>query len=204
MCAAPVSNSCMTLEEALRVLHGLRTEQVVITSMGTAREWPKISNHPLDFHYVPSAMGQVTTLGLGVALAQPEREVIACCGDGSLLMNLGSLVTIANENPPNLTVILFDNGMYEVTGGQKTAAAEQSLRSGRVVDWVALARGAGIEQSFQYVSAGAWASAAADCLTAPGPRFVALRVADVGAGYALESPGPISERLAAFRMALVL
>ena len=92
--------SRMPLVPALEVVHRLRTNQIVVTSMGTAREWPRFSNHPLDFHYVPSSMGQVTSIGLGLALARPDREVIVFTGDGSLLMNLGCLVTIAASSKP--------------------------------------------------------------------------------------------------------
>ena len=65
-----------------------------MTTMAAAREWQKLQKQPLDFVLVPSSMGQATALGLGIALAQPEQKVIVCNGDGSMLMNLGSLVTI--------------------------------------------------------------------------------------------------------------
>ena len=84
----------MPLVAALEVLAGLRRDEVVITTMGAAREWPRLSHHPLDFHYIPSAMGEAPALGLGLALAQPSREVIVLNGDGCMLMNLGALVTI--------------------------------------------------------------------------------------------------------------
>ena len=77
---------------------------------------------PLDFAYIPSSMGQGIALGLGLALARPHRGVIAIMGDGSLLMNLGALVTVANHSAP-LHVVLIDNGLYEVTGGQPVAGA---------------------------------------------------------------------------------
>ncbi|HUE15901.1 MAG TPA: thiamine pyrophosphate-dependent enzyme, partial [Planctomycetaceae bacterium] len=113
----------MSLVDCLAVLHAARREEIVITTMGAAREWQKLGKHPLDFVLVPSSMGQATSLGLGMALARPDRKVVVCNGDGSMLMNLGSLVTITAQGPPNLTVILFDNGVYEVTGVQPTLAA---------------------------------------------------------------------------------
>ena len=72
--------------EALEVLRAHRTEEVVVTTMGPSREWMRLSAHPLDFNYVPSSMGQATSLGLGVALAQPNRKVVVCNGDGSMLI----------------------------------------------------------------------------------------------------------------------
>ena len=107
----------MPLIECLDVLRqARRDDEVVITAMGTAREWMKLGSHPLDFVFVPSSMGQASSLGLGMALARPEQNFIVCNGDGSTLMNLGSLVTITAEAPENLTLLLFDNRVYEVTG----------------------------------------------------------------------------------------
>jgi sulfopyruvate decarboxylase subunit beta len=106
---APIKR--MTLVDALQVLHAVRRDEVVITSMGNAREWQKLGTHALDFVFVPSSMGQATSVGLGVALAQPNRKVVVCSGDGSMLMNLGSLVTISAQGPSNLIVIVFDNGV---------------------------------------------------------------------------------------------
>src|SRR2546421_140381 len=100
----------MSLVAALEVVLRLRINQIVVTTMGTAREWPRLSNHPLDFHYIPSGMGQAPSIGLGLALAQPEREVIVFTGDGSLLMNLGCLVTLAASGAQNITLIVLDNG----------------------------------------------------------------------------------------------
>ena len=88
----------MTLKQAVEVLHAVRRDEVVVTTMGSAREWQKLGKHPLDLIYVPSSMGQGTALALGIALAQPKRQVVVCNGDGSMLMNLGSLVTITAQD----------------------------------------------------------------------------------------------------------
>ena len=90
--------------------------------MATARDWMTMPQQPLDIVFVPSAMSHATSLGLGIALAQPERRVIVCNGDGSMLMNLGSLVSIAGSGAANWSVVMFDNGVYEVTGAQPTPA----------------------------------------------------------------------------------
>jgi thiamine pyrophosphate-dependent acetolactate synthase large subunit-like protein len=86
------------------------------------------------------SMGLACPIALGVALAQPNRGVIALEGDGSILMGLGCLTTIANVKPRNLTVIIWDNGIYQITGKQPTATAG-------VTDIVAVARGTGIAHS---------------------------------------------------------
>ena len=88
--------------------------------MSPARDWMTLPQQPLDVVFVPSAMGHATSIGLGLALAQPDRRVIVCNGDGSMLMNLGSLVSIAGAGATNLVVLVFDNGVYEVTGSQPT------------------------------------------------------------------------------------
>ncbi len=196
---SPARQQRMPFIAALQVLAGLRTDRVVVTTMGSAREWPKLSQHPLDLHYIPSAMGQAPALGLGLALAQPEREVIVLNGDGCQLMNLGVLVTIIASRAKNFTLIVFDNGIYEVTGGQQTAAATTERGT---IDFAGMASAAGFESVRSFNSLSDWQREAASVLKLPGPRFVALAVEPVGASYQLESPGPIAERLAKFQSAL--
>src|SRR5689334_24870236 len=87
----------MSQREALEVLAAHRGRRIVITTMSSVGIWPQLSNTPLDFAYIPSAMGHGPDLGLGLALAQPERGVIVINGDGCTLMNLGCLVTLANH-----------------------------------------------------------------------------------------------------------
>jgi thiamine pyrophosphate-dependent acetolactate synthase large subunit-like protein len=184
------------LVPALEVVRELRRDEIVVTTMGSAREWPKLSQHPLDFHFVPSTMGQAPALGLGLALAKPQREVVVFNGDGCTLMSPGCLATIVATGAKNLSVIVLDNGIYEVTGGQKTAAA-----IGRV-DFAALARACGFTSVFAFDSLEAWRAEARQALSAPGPRFIVLRVEPVGAAYHLDQPGPMSQRLPRFVEAL--
>ena len=106
----------MSLVDVLDVIHRHRRDAVVLTTMGAAREWQQLEPHPKDFVYMPSSMGQGPPLGLGIAIAQPEQRVIVVNGDGCLLMNLGCLVTITAQAPKNFTLIIIDNGVYEVTG----------------------------------------------------------------------------------------
>jgi sulfopyruvate decarboxylase subunit beta len=191
----------MPLLPALEVVAQLRRDEIVVTTMGSAREWPKLSQHALDLHYLPSAMGQAPTLGLGLALAQPSRDVIVFNGDGCMLMNLGCLVTIAASGATNFTLIVLENGIYEVTGGQTTAAG--ALASGGMpVDFTAFARAAGIGSAYDFDSLDAWQREAATVLLSPGPRFVCLHVVPVGADYQLPTMPPLVERIATFRNAL--
>lgn len=186
----------MPLIGALEVLRDLRDEQIVVTTMGTAREWPKLSRHPLDFHYIPSAMGHAPVLALGLALSRPQREVICFNGDGCMLMSLGCLVTIMASGAKNYTLIVVDNGIYEVTGGQQTAGSRAAF------DFAATARAAGFATVETFDDLADWRRRAAEVLALDGPRFILWRVAPVE-DYQLESPGPLAERLARFRAALV-
>ena len=121
----------------LRLLAARRTDEVVITTMTATLQWPLVSSHPLDFDFLAFGMGHASDFGLGLALARPERKVIVLKGDGGLLMSLGSLVTMGRYAPPNLLVLLLENRSYEMTGGQPLAPK---------ADFVALARGAGIDK----------------------------------------------------------
>lgn len=185
----------MPLVESLRVLHAVRRDEVVMTTMGSAREWMRLGTHPLDFVYAPSAMGELPALALGVALARPEKKVIACNGDGCMLMNLGSLVTIAAEQPANLVLIVFENGIYEVTGQQQTPATP-------AVDLTAIARGCGWRSVHAFETLEAWTQNVASVLAATGPTFVLLKVDPVPGGDVPKSPAPAPQRAVAFATAL--
>jgi sulfopyruvate decarboxylase subunit beta len=198
----------MTAEEALAVVRATRREQdVVVTTMSPAKVWIDMSGgpsglKPLDFVFVPSCMSHATSVGLGIALAQPERRVIVCNGDGSMLMNLGSLVTITTAAPENLAVIVFDNGVYEVTGSQPTPAAAAVREDARPVDWGGIAQSCGFGAVFHYSAQKDWQANAAKALAAPGPVFVALDIAVDRDRPAPKSPGKAADRARAFRTAL--
>jgi thiamine pyrophosphate-dependent acetolactate synthase large subunit-like protein len=113
-----------------------RTNEIVVMTMSATRQWPKVSQHELDFDFLAFGMGHAGDFALGLALARPERKTIVFKGDGGQLMSLGSLVTKGKYAPGNLLVFLLENRIYETTGGQ--AFSEN-------VDFKTLARGAGIE-----------------------------------------------------------
>jgi sulfopyruvate decarboxylase subunit beta len=186
----------MNVTAALAELARYRTNEVVVTTMGGTREWSRLSSSGLDFHYLPSAMGQAPMIALGLALAQPAREVIVLNGDGSLLMSLGGLVTIAASGVKNLTMILLDNGIYEVTGGQPTAAAHSDVR------FSALARAVGIRSTAEFADLESWKQALPDVIKTNGPRFISLRVEPVQQDYVPKISQPITERILSFRKSL--
>jgi thiamine pyrophosphate-dependent acetolactate synthase large subunit-like protein len=194
----------MTLRSYLEPLRTIRGDhQIVIPTMGAAREWMRLGQHPLDFIYAPSAMGQAPTLGLGLALAQPHRQVIVLNGDGCLLMNLGCLVTISAREVANLLLVTVDNGVFEVTGGQATSANSGSRGRRREVDFAAMAQGAGWRSVFRFDSASAWAHELELVLNAPGPTCVVWKVAPDPAGTVPKSPAPAPTRARDFRHRLM-
>ena len=194
--------SRMPLPEALQVLQAHSQDSVVISTMGAAREWAKLEPSPLDFVYVPSSMGQAPSLGLGVALAQPNRQVIVCNGDGCMLMNLGTLVTITAASPQNMVLVVMENGVYEVTGGQATAAAASRRQDGEPLQFASMARACGFKSVLEFSSLDDWTAQCAEAIKQPGPVFICLQVEPVVGDVSPRSPGPASERVLRFMEAL--
>jgi thiamine pyrophosphate-dependent acetolactate synthase large subunit-like protein len=184
----------MRTDECLATLAEHRTDEVVIASMTSAVRWPAYSDHPRDLIYVPSTMGGAPSLGLGIALARPDLRVIVLNGDGSMLMNLGSLVTIGEQAPPNLLLVGFANGMYAVTGGQPTPGGGQ-------VDFAQMARASGWPIAHGLSQPGEWAEALPRLLRAAGPAFVQLTVEPEPTSIT-PPPTPVSDRLATLRAAI--
>jgi thiamine pyrophosphate-dependent acetolactate synthase large subunit-like protein len=123
-----------------RLVAKLQSREAVIGGIGNTNfDLWSAGQRPENF-YMLGSMGLAVPIALGVALAQPGRRVFALEGDGSLLMQLGSLGTVAASGAKNLAVVVFDNAMYQITGRQK------SLTAGPV-DLVAMAKGAGLRQS---------------------------------------------------------
>jgi phosphonopyruvate decarboxylase len=155
--------------EALRIIAGQRTNQVVVTTMSTAKEWPAYSSREeLDLP-LKGCMGKASSLGLGIALGTPERQVLVLDGDGSLLMNLGSLVTIGALAPKNLVHFVFDNGAYATRGGQPTPGAGALELAGR-------AERAGYRAAYTFDRAEDLARELSGILGENGPVLVVVKV----------------------------
>ena len=118
---------------------------------------------------ISGAMGKASSVGLGVALAQPDKKVLILDGDGSLLMNLGSLVTLSHKSPKNLYHFLFNNNVYAVTGGQPIPGAEVS-------DWEGMAKAAGYAKVFSFDNLEDLTTGLDEVFESEGPVFVHLRV----------------------------
>jgi thiamine pyrophosphate-dependent acetolactate synthase large subunit-like protein len=181
----------MTHREALEVLAANRGRHIVLSTHGSVDLWTALSDTPLDFAYVPASMGQGPALGLGLALAQARHGVVVLCGDGHLLMNLGCLVTLAGH-PADLFLIVVDNGVYEVTGGQPTPGAGRT-------DFAGLARAAGVGRVYCFHTLPEWRAGAAEALSAPGPVVIWLKVAPRPDQGAPTTAPPMAEQIARLR-----
>jgi len=197
------SSERMPLLDAVQALHARRrADDVVITSMGAAREWMALGAGPLDLPLVPSSMGTAPSIGLGIALAQPRRRVIVINGDGAMLMHLGSLVTITAAAPTNLVLILVDNGVYEVTGAQPTPGAAPARADGTSIAFMGMAHAAGFQSVYRFSDAADWARNVERVLAATGPTFVLLDVSSVPGSKGPRSPGPAAARARDLRRTL--
>ncbi len=151
-----------------RLVAKLKKEEAVVGGIGhTHFDLWAAGQRPQNF-YMLGSMGLAAPIALGVAIAQPQRQVFALEGDGSLLMQLGTLGTIAGVKPKNLAVFVWDNGTYQITGGQPTLTAN-------TVDLVAIARGAGIEHSTWATDEAHFEALVDLALHGDGPLFVCAR-----------------------------
>ena len=120
----------MTRLEALTRVYPQLEQRIVVTIMGAvAAELQSIGHRP-NFFYLQHAMGLASSIGLGIALSKPDRQVIVLDGDGSILMNLGGLTTLARYRPKNLVHVVFDNESLLSVGGFPTATATGSNLAG--------------------------------------------------------------------------
>ena len=160
-------------EECLQLIADQRTDEIVVTTMGSTVPWGKISTHPLDFASVGSAMGHAADFALGIALARPDKRVVVINGDGSMLMCLGTLATITALNTPPANYLLFvcDNGSYEVTGNQPVPAGNTRF------SWPMIAKGAGFEKVYEFDNLEKLASELPSIWGETGPVFVSLKIA---------------------------
>ncbi len=132
----------MLRSKCIEAIYPELQDKLVITIMGACAQELYDLGHCENFFYLEHAMGLASSIGLGLAMNRPDQHVVVLDGDGSVLMNLGTLTTLAHYRPPNLTHIIFDNGSLLSTGGFPTfTEAAQGL-----VDLAAIARGAGIAQ----------------------------------------------------------
>lgn len=168
----PVASPDFILDrrEAVPALIGRHEDFLIVTGLaGTARDVAALTQDGSHAYTMAGAMGGAAMLALGLALARPDKRVLAVTGDGELLMNVGALATIAVLNPPNLAVLCVDNGHYGETGYQKS---HTSLG----VDLEKMAIGAGIKATRTIAAEADIAAGARLLREGNGTAFVVLRV----------------------------
>jgi thiamine pyrophosphate-dependent acetolactate synthase large subunit-like protein len=171
-----------------RLVGQLQHEEAVIGGIGNANFdlWAS-GRRPQNF-YMLGSMGLTIPIALGVAIAQPQRHVIALEGDGSLLMQLGCLSTVAMQAPKNLTMVVWDNGLYQITGSQPTTTASTA-------DLVGIARASGLANSAWAADEDDFDRLVAAALKDGGPTLIAARIDNKPAVGATErDPVQIRER----------
>lgn len=168
--------------DCLKILAESSGDALAVTSAGAVTlEWNAV--RPGDGNFRVRTLGLCSSIALGIALGLPERRVLALDGDGSLLMNLCALPTIARMRPANLLHIVFDNEVYEASGSKKTA-------TGAGTDLVGLARAAGIEHAHWASSVEAFGQLVRRALAAEEPCFIGVKV---GRERAAVAPYPVDE-----------
>ena len=157
----------ISMNDALRLIEERRDDAVVFPASVGSRGWSEVSHDPsLD---VPTGvMSKASSVALGLCLARPDRKVVVLDGDGGLLMNLGSLVTIGGQAPENLYHFVLDNGMYATTGGQPVPNAEG-------FDFAGLAGAAGYARAFEFDDLEEFATSVDEVMNAKGPVLVCLK-----------------------------
>jgi thiamine pyrophosphate-dependent acetolactate synthase large subunit-like protein len=171
-----------------RLVAKLTREEAVVAGIGNTNFDLYAAGHRAQNFYMLGSMGLACPIALGVAIAQPERGVIALEGDGSILMALGCLATIGMIRPRNLTIVIMDNGVYQITGKQAAATASTA-------DIVAIARGAGITNSHWVRDESHFDQLTSRRFDAGGPVLLAAKIDDApGIGQTVRDPPLIRHR----------
>jgi phosphonopyruvate decarboxylase len=161
----------VTRAEATHVVVRTLPEDAIVANLGhTAYDLFSAGDRDANF-YTWGSMGLASSIGLGLALARPDLRVVVLDGDGSLLMNLGSLATIAANAPQNLTLVVWDNAQHATTGGQPTATAGRA-------NLAATARALGVSHVATADAIGSLTEALDSARTSPGPHVIVARVVE--------------------------
>ncbi|HEX5215094.1 MAG TPA: thiamine pyrophosphate-dependent enzyme [Vicinamibacterales bacterium] len=177
----------MTRLDALKAIYPALESRVVVTIMGAvAAELQSIGHRP-NFFYLQHAMGLASSLGLGIALTRPEKQVIVLDGDGSVLMNLGGLTTLARYRPKNLVHVVFDNESLLSVGGFPTATSTGS-------DLAGIAAAAGVPRTGTVNTIDAFTAAFAAALDARDLTTLVAKVDAVGPAAFVTDLGLLENR----------
>lgn len=155
--------------EAVKAISDIRSSEVVVATMTANRYWESVSqNQEMDLP-IFGAMGKASSVALGLALSQPNKKIVVLDGDGSLLMNLGSLVTVAGMEPKNFLHFVFEDGAYWTTGGQPIPGNGKFNLS-------AMANDAGYKSSHSFEDLETLVSELPSLMRQDGPIFVSIKI----------------------------
>ncbi len=167
----------MKRRDAMEAVYADLERCVVVTIMGAVAAELQSIGHKPNFFYLQHAMGLASSMGLGIALSRPELTVVVFDGDGSVLMNLGGLTTLARYRPRNLVHVVFDNESLLSVGGFPTATSTGTDIGG-------IAAAAGIRRTSTVITLGEFRTAFADALAAHDLTTIVAKVEAVGpSGY---------------------
>ena len=167
----------MKRAECIAMLYPELEDKLVVTIMGACAQELYDCGHRENFFYLQHAMGLASSIGLGLALHLPQERIVVLDGDGSVLMNLGTLATIARYRPKNLVHIIFDNGSLLSTGGFA------SHTTSGVTDLAAMARGAGLQRVSSVSSVMDFGEAVIDAFNSDNLSVIVAKVAAVGPNH---------------------
>jgi len=167
----------MKRAECIAMLYPELDDKLVVTIMGACAQELYDLGHKDNFFYLQHAMGLASSIGLGLAMHLPEEGIVVLDGDGSVLMNLGTLATMARYRPRNLTHIIFDNGSLLSTGGFA------SHTTSGITDLAAIAKGAGLERVSAVDSIMDFGEAVIEAFKADGLSVIVAKVAAVGPNH---------------------
>jgi thiamine pyrophosphate-dependent acetolactate synthase large subunit-like protein len=153
--------------KCLEILAAHVTDEIVVATYSSATDWISINDRPLNY-FAFGAMGLASSHGLGFALGRPDKRVIVLDGDGSLLMNLGTLVTIGAVAPKNFIHFVGHNGTYEANGGHPIP--------NKAVDFAGIARSAGIKTCYSFSDVTKFEAEIGNILKSEGPIFADLLI----------------------------
>ena len=154
-----------------RIVDLVDQETILVSGIGNATFDLRViaGDRKLNF-YMLGSMGQAISIGLGLAISQPDRPVVVMEGEGSVLLNMSALATIGMVAPPNLTLVIWDNEQWQITGGQQLSTAS-------TCDLAAVARGCGIQSNEPITTEDGLVESLRYALDAPGPHAVVMKIA---------------------------
>ena len=173
--------------DALDAVYPRLHDRIVITIMGAVAAELQSLGHRPNFFYLQHAMGLASSMGLGIALSRPDRQVVVFDGDGSVLMNLGGLTTLARYRPGNLVHVIFDNESLLSVGGFPTATSTGS-------DLAAIAKAAGVPRTATVTDVAAFVKAFDEALDAGELTTIVAKVDAVGPSAFVTDLGLLENR----------